>query len=78
MKSNLTFGIYWVTIEGNISPYIFRKNKFNFYKSIAINRAIKLGLKVKHIIDGEYNALTYSKDSYTTGETIFKKYVAFF
>jgi len=42
-KSHVTYGIYRVTITGNINKFLFRKNPCNVYTSIDINRAIKLG-----------------------------------
>ena len=77
LTSNCQFGIYRCTITGNINKFLFRQNPKNYYTSIDINRAIKLGYEVKYIIDNEPNALVYKKDHYIKGYDIFSDYIDF-
>jgi len=77
LKSDITYGIYRCTIEGDINPFLFRINKKNFYTSYDIAKAIRLGYTVKYIIDDKDNALVYQKGTYVEGPELFKEFMDF-
>ena len=77
-KSHVTYGIYRCTIEGEITPFLFRLNPTNIYTSIDINRAIKLGYEVKYIIDDQPNRILYKKDDFIEAKEIFGEYIEYF
>lgn len=78
ISSNVTYGIYRVKITGNINPFIFKLTRRNYYTSIDINRAVKLGYEVKYIIDDDDNALVYGKDDFILSKNLFGKYIDYF
>ena len=78
IKSNVSYGIYRCTINGDINKFLFRLNPKNYYTSIDINRAVSLGYEVKYIIDGNDNALRYGKDDFISAKDLFGKYIEYF
>ena len=74
------FGIYRCKItkseDENINK-LFRFNKVNYYTSISLENAKKLGLKIELIQDDRPNFLFYSRDKLITFNEVFKPFVEF-
>jgi hypothetical protein len=74
------FGFYRCKIykseDGNINK-LFRFNDTNYYTSISLNHAQKLGLKIELIQDDKPNFLYYSRDKLITFNEVFKPFVDF-
>lgn len=74
------FGIYRCIVfkseDENINK-LFRFNKTNYYTSISLNHAQKLGLKIELIQDDKPNFLYYSRDKLITFNEVFKPFVDF-
>ena len=72
------FGIYRCIIskssDENINK-LFRFNKKNYYTSISLDHAKKLGLKYELIQDSQPNFLYYSRDKLITFNEVFKSYI---
>jgi len=56
---------------------LFRFNKKNYYTSISLNHAQKLGLNIELIQDDKPNFLHYSRDKLITCNEVFKPFVDF-
>lgn len=72
------FGIYRCKIYQSEDPNInklFKFNKTNFYPSISLDHAKRLGLEMELIQDNQPNFLFYSSDKLITFEAVFKPFV---
>lgn len=78
-KGFVSYGIYRCVIEYNDNnkdnSKIFKLNSANFYTSIEINYAVKLGFKVTLIEDDKDNFLEYLRINCKTGHECFNEYV---
>lgn len=72
------YGIYRAVIQTSDDENInklFRFNKHNYYTSIDLTNAKKLGLNIELIKDDNPNFLYYSRDKLITFNEVFKQYV---
>ena len=78
-KGFVSYGIYRCMIEYNNNNIhnskIFKLNSTNFYTSIEINYAVKLGFKITLIEDDKDNFLEYLRINCKTGHECFNEYV---
>ena len=75
--SNVENGLYKCSItKHDDKPYkLFRFNPKNSYTHLDIKVAIKYGLKIEMIMNGQPNILFYSKDKLMNGAYLFKNFV---
>ena len=67
------YGIYHCEIEG--VHKFFMKSKQHYYTSYSVDHAMKLGLKIKIITDGDVNFLAYTADKRVDSSGVFRKYI---
>ena len=75
------YGIYRVNIHNDGTENtrkMFRFNNNNYYTTIDLNVAKRLGFKIHLIEDCEYNFLSYGKGACMTGSQVFKTFIDIF
>ena len=75
------YGIYRVNIHNDgkeNTRKMFRFNNNNYYTTIDLNVAKRLGFKMHLIEDCEYNFLSYGKGACMTGSQVFKTFIDIF